>query len=71
MVRAFLPQSFSRSLATNTNTPPQDCNAAGGGFVGDAGFEVINEPSPLNVGVLQWNDADIADSGSVEFDSNV
>lgn len=69
MVRAFLPQGFPGSLVTNTNTPPQNSNSSGGGFVGDAGFEAINEPAPVNTGVMLWNDIDEGDSGIIEYDS--
>jgi len=69
MVLGFYPQGFPGHLATNTNSPPQNSNETGGGFVGDTGFELIDEPLPPNTGVLQWDDADEGDSGSVEFDS--
>ena len=32
MVRAYIPQSFSRGLVTNTNFPPQGPDLPGGRF---------------------------------------
>jgi hypothetical protein len=69
MVRAFFPQAFSGNLTTNTNTPPQNSNSSSGGFIGDAGSEAIDEPSPVNTGVMLWNDIDEGDSGILEYDS--